>query len=652
MEDSINILESKTDFKSTYDTLSFNFIKPIPENEPYKGGVTDKGQLNEGYCLEVHTIKPTQYTVPTTEEVQGEDEEWIFCTQKKEDHDELLKKIIDMKFKKQKELGLSYTTYKTDDTAGNQNGNKKEQGQTMQKFIDHSDENEFNDPQRSSNDGYWIVVQDWTQCSVKCGGGNQFKQLMCIPPKAGGKPCEGEPVRTRPCNPQPCPQPQSIDKLLGKSETASKLIANSTEVKIMPISTKPQRYDRCVILERDALITQLSTTGEKEKLPVRLVMNSKSIVAYSDDSYKNALKTFSLENTKVSNEKDVKTCFFLTDLYSKAEFCQLDCTASTGTFADEWIREVHIFRDLCNSKREVTEANMEEYQKKLNDLKSEFEQERQHKIKKDATQNEIKDLQKHVQETKAMSYYALQKEKKLEELLEKEEEERERMEIEELKIQMKQEEEKKGCLLSSLKEKELENELAAGHDKITEEIEEIRQKTKEKINILRKEAKEKLLQKRIINQRKLNQLRNSIIKIRTDTMKELQKATKEGDMEKCFKGTEDQESKINEYCTIAFLSDPTRLVDCKIIENFCYACCENEFGDGFTAKRDECYRKKCNIKEAAAVADKNCETKLIEKDNKIKALEEKIKGNSNNELKQNQTPNPLSNDSPNDSQTR
>ena len=78
LEDSINILESKTDFKSTYDTLSFNFIKPIPENEPYKGGVTDKGQLNEGYCLEVHTIKPTQYTVPSTEEVQGEDEEWIF----------------------------------------------------------------------------------------------------------------------------------------------------------------------------------------------------------------------------------------------------------------------------------------------------------------------------------------------------------------------------------------------------------------------------------------------------------------------------------------------------------------------------------------------------------------------------------------------
>ena len=36
------------------------------------------------------------------------------------------------------------------------------------------------------------------------------------------------------------------------------------------------------------------------------------------------------------------------------------------------------------------------------------------------------------------------------------------------------------------------------------------------------------------------------------------------------------------------------------------------------------FRKKCNIKEAAAAADKNCETKLIEKDNKIKALEEKI----------------------------
>jgi hypothetical protein len=57
----------------------------------------------------------------------------------------------------------------------------------------------------SLTDGYWIVLQMWSQCTLKCGGGKSFLQRMCVPPKDGGKPCEGEAILSKDCNKQPCP---------------------------------------------------------------------------------------------------------------------------------------------------------------------------------------------------------------------------------------------------------------------------------------------------------------------------------------------------------------------------------------------------------------------------------------------------------------
>ena len=59
-------------------------------------------------------------------------------------------------------------------------------------------------------DGYWMILQDWSQCTKKCGGGLSYRHLMCIPPKNGGKQCVGQPIRTRPCNPEPCPTVSEI----------------------------------------------------------------------------------------------------------------------------------------------------------------------------------------------------------------------------------------------------------------------------------------------------------------------------------------------------------------------------------------------------------------------------------------------------------
>jgi hypothetical protein len=55
-----------------------------------------------------------------------------------------------------------------------------------------------------SEDGRWVIVKDWSQCSVKCGGGISVLQRYCVPPIGNGKPCEGEGILKKECNLTPC----------------------------------------------------------------------------------------------------------------------------------------------------------------------------------------------------------------------------------------------------------------------------------------------------------------------------------------------------------------------------------------------------------------------------------------------------------------
>jgi hypothetical protein len=49
---------------------------------------------------------------------------------------------------------------------------------------------------KSSENGYWVTLQDWSQCSKKCDGGvRTFIGYVCLPKM------EGSPVRGRPSLP-------------------------------------------------------------------------------------------------------------------------------------------------------------------------------------------------------------------------------------------------------------------------------------------------------------------------------------------------------------------------------------------------------------------------------------------------------------------
>jgi hypothetical protein len=50
------------------------------------------------------------------------------------------------------------------------------------------------------------------------------------------------------------------------------------------------------------------------------------------------------------------------------------------------------------------------------------------------------------------------------------------------------------------------------------------------------------------------------------------------------------------YCNLNYVDDFIRNSDCKTNENFCYMCCENEFGNMFIDRRESCYNM-CDLNE-------------------------------------------------------
>ena len=55
-------------------------------------------------------------------------------------------------------------------------------------------------------DGYWGVWKAWSECSLPCGGGTQWRQRSCDNPAPvhGGRDCYGDKSEERQCNTEIC----------------------------------------------------------------------------------------------------------------------------------------------------------------------------------------------------------------------------------------------------------------------------------------------------------------------------------------------------------------------------------------------------------------------------------------------------------------
>lgn len=577
----------------TVDSLSIDIIHNIPDDANFKGGVRDLGKFSEGYCFEVKTTEPLGFFETSEKEpvpLKGTEKEWFICSDTEDIKNKFMNLIIKLRLKKQHKVGLYFR--KNDPPKKPNIGNLFNKGGDSPAGLNGTAQ------VKNVLDGYWVLLQDWSSCSKICGGGLQFQQLMCVPPKQGGKPCEGEAFRQRVCNEQPCPYVSDAAQVLPKQSNGPKM--EKPIVRMMPISSRPLRYDKCHLKEGDTIFTKhkrgVGIQDNPMKIPARIVMNEKSVSVFTDDTLLTELGTFIIEKTifKLSERKD---CFVLDSETIKGEFCVLDGTnAKSGNFVDEWNYDFNLFKNQCHTLRKTIALNdseekalNDELNKKIESAKLDIVKERQVKIQqKVKEEGPISKVEK-VQETAML---AMKKELNIDELLQKEELEKEEQETRELKAQIESEKKKDECLIKSIKEKELEDQYNINKAQQEKEVQIAREEAKQQILKKRQQIKIKILQMRKRAERKKSLLNGEIQTLRTQMAGSLTKMNKEGRMDNCFRptNTEDSKKKILKYCSTNFSdSSPSKFNECINLSTYCYVCCETEFGDMHIKEREKCY---------------------------------------------------------------
>ncbi len=456
----------------------------------------------------------------------------------------------------------------------------------------------------NSNDCKMIILQEWTPCNLACGGGLSFLQLIKISAKEGGKDCKTkETILKKPCNTHACPTENQITGLTGEIKKLHSLVNQKNKilsVRTVRISNRPQRYDKCHLKESDALMEKKDETTvlslnlnnknqEFPMIPIRLVMNDKTLSAFYDDNLRDRISTYLLDESTFIKTDDIRRCFIVKNNVSSTKFCMLD--ASRGDFLEEWFYDFNLFKNQCRKEREKSnkyyteEKKMEkEYKEKVNKIKMELIQQKSEEVKKSYNEEEKKNLETKINKFRKMSISALSKEIRLEDLLEKEEESREQSESEELQKQIKQEKNKEESLIKAIKEKELESQINVAKSQAERAIALIRKNTQAQILKQRQIISKKIKEMRSKRKRKDAELKNQILSIRSNIADRIKNINKKGNKATCLsnKNTES-------YCNNNFADNPIKFQDCKTKESFCYVCCENEFGQLHAVEKDDCY---------------------------------------------------------------
>ena len=573
---------------NSIETLAIENIDVIPDTAIRTGGIKDYGKFDEGFCFRINTKTPSEYfkqTMENLEPTKFKGWTWIICTDTQEAKDILMLMLIRLKLKNQHSKNI-YLEYEKNAVAKNNAKPKIPDGKVGSIYEGGA----------SKKDCSLVILHAWTPCTLACGGGKSYLQLMKIPAKDGGKDCKTtDLIQTRECNMQPCPSVSNMKALTEGNKTSTTVMKNAT-VKMMTISSRPQRYDKCHLKETDALMEKddLETKDLtiKPMIPVRLVMTDKTFTAYMDDTLQSKIVSYNLSQAVLIKKPDNK-CFVVQNNLKNDRFCMLD--SAKGDFVEEWYYDFNLFRNKCKKTRAksttiLTEEKKleDEFRNKVNGVKLDMVQEKSNMIKKRVEEGEKRKLVNKVDKVRKISLTAIEKEQRLEDLLEKEEESREDDESTQLQQQISSEKKKEECLMKAIKEKEIENQYNIAKAQAERAVEKITKETQKQIAKQRENIAKKIIEMRNKQKRKKAQLKSEIMTIRTQIASRLQTINKAGDSKKCtasFKDANDREK----YCSVNFADNYIKFSDCINQDSFCYVCCENEFGDLHVVQRDSCY---------------------------------------------------------------
>jgi hypothetical protein len=348
------------------------------------------------------------------------------------------------------------------------------------------------------------------------------------------------------------------------------------------------------------------------KVPGRIVMNTQTVSVFKDDSYTHALFTFNLAETQIMISKSDICCFYLINANRQHELCGFNNNCGTETnpiWVNEWFRDFGYFKQKCYEELKETNLHLPQnispflgakqpgnsvpltmtdaVQANLSGAQKEMVEGRRSIIEKEVETNQTNELGKKVTQTQTVALTALRREINLEDLIKTEEVQKGREENMELQRQVEQEKKKKKILTAALEARDSNFAKMRVTKDTQKQIEDIKKETKLDIKFKRAVLKKKLDAIKNKFKRKNRLLQQQVQLIRSEMAEEIMNANKKGDAMKC-KHARNEIPLIKQYCDQAFGEDYNKNISCKNPENFCYSCCEGEFGNMFITERDDC----------------------------------------------------------------
>ena len=602
--DNFNILGSRLNAVNsqahTIDNLNTDLIENINKEDNANGAVKDLGTFHEGSCIKVNTKKPAAMKNPNynPRTDDGDSEVWVICTDDEKQKNRLMQFFIAVKLRRANKMDDVLLIQKPITSAA-ELMNNADKGPVIVKYKG---------PDASHDDGYWILLQDWSDCSLLCGGGEQIQQWMCVPPKNKGKPCIGDAERKRKCNEVACP---GVTTEKAEEKSTSKHVTLPPIYKALPFSLRPQQYIKCLIKENDVLYKTIEYDPAKKtpvKVPGRIVMNTQTISVFKDDTYIHALFNFNIADTVISQSKSDHCCFYLINANRQFELCGFNSNCGTITnpiWTNEWIYDFGYFRSKCYTELKDNSLHLANARvvnpvtgntqpglpappmPLFSQAQTEIVNGRKAIIEKEVEVEQGNDYSKKINETQKVALTALRREINLEDLIKKEETQKGQDENIELQQQVKQEKQKKKLLeqAMTLREGNFAKLRVAKDTKL--QMDNIKAEAKLDISFKRAVLKKKIDAIRSKFKRKNRLLQQQVQLIRSEMAEEIMSANKLGVIENCTAPRDDL-VKITTYCNTAFGDDYVKNTNCKSPDNFCYSCCENEFGNMNMAQRDDC----------------------------------------------------------------
>jgi hypothetical protein len=289
-------------------------------------------------------------------------------------------------------------------------------------------------------------------------------------------------------------------------------------------------------------------------------------------------------------------CITIKDSYKSFKVCGFEAMCgprSKNVWTDEWDSAYQLFRKQCQSGITLLNPDDLKYlhgnmKDKLGQLEVDVETRKERVLEETLQKKNVKILGGRIKKMQDLGFKVLDKELNIEMMLKKEEKQKEGLEYKNLLKKIRLEKKKKECMDKKIKERELEDKKLLDERSAEAEIKKQKKDLSFDIELKRAELKKQIEFMRRRAKRKRAALEQQLQNIKAKMAGNAMKANKMGLIQNCRRGKKSQKERMN-YCDANFLDDFIKNSDCKIEDQFCYICCENEFGNMFLRKREECY---------------------------------------------------------------